>query len=93
MMAKFRKLPIVVDAVQWFPDDIHGGFQPGWRYHNFKVGTDAHGVEYTVCDVGLRTPEGFIHITPGDWIITGIKGERYLCKPHIFAATHEQVAS
>ncbi|MGH8749678.1 MAG: hypothetical protein ACREU5_11300 [Burkholderiales bacterium] len=42
-------------------------------------------------DVGLTidTLEGPLHASPGDWIITGIKGERYPCKPDIFAATYE----
>ena len=37
----------------------------------------------------IKTLEGDMVAEPGDWIITGIKGERYPCKPDIFAATYE----
>ncbi len=37
----------------------------------------------------IDTPEGGHKVCPGDWIITGIKGERYPCKPDIFEATYE----
>lgn len=39
----------------------------------------------------IDTPEGGHIVCPGDWIITGVKGERYPCKPDIFAATYERV--
>jgi len=37
----------------------------------------------------IATLEGGHNVCPGDWIITGVKGERYPCKPDIFAATYE----
>lgn len=90
-MAHFRKKPVVVEAVQWFPANRLGEFRKG-EYRNRSIGLDSHGVEYTVCDVGLRTLEGFMHMTPGYWIVTGVKGERYAVAPDIFAATYEPVA-
>jgi hypothetical protein len=39
----------------------------------------------------IETLEGTMHADTGDWIITGVKGERYPCKPDIFAATYEPV--
>lgn len=39
----------------------------------------------------IDTLEGGHIVCPGDWIITGVKGERYPCKPDIFVATYEQV--
>lgn len=44
-------------------------------------------------EVGLdiETLEGVIHASPGDWVITGVKGETYPCKPDIFAMTYEEV--
>ena len=39
----------------------------------------------------LETLEGVMHAEPGDWIITGVNGERYPCKPDIFEKTYEQV--
>lgn len=38
----------------------------------------------------IDTKEGGHRVCPGDWIITGIKGERYPCKPDIFAQTYEK---
>lgn len=39
----------------------------------------------------IDTLEGTMTANPGDWVITGVKGERYPCKPDIFAATYELV--
>jgi hypothetical protein len=76
---KFRKKPLVVEAVQWKKDP------------KIFIGVDKHGVEYTVTECCIQTLEGPLRVSPGDWIITGIKGEKYPCKPDIFAATYEPV--
>lgn len=39
----------------------------------------------------IETLEGIHHASVGDWIITGVKGEKYPCKPDIFEATHDEV--
>ncbi|MGC9261425.1 MAG: hypothetical protein ACP5I8_15275 [Phycisphaerae bacterium] len=39
----------------------------------------------------IETLEGVMRADPGDWVITGIKGEKYPCKPDIFEATYEAV--
>jgi hypothetical protein len=39
----------------------------------------------------IETLEGTMHADPGDWIITGVHGEKYPCKPDIFALTYEPV--
>lgn len=76
-MAKFRKRPILVDAVQWFPwTDIEGVFD------NEEDGTGVHFI---------NTLEGLMEVSPGDWIVTGVKGERYPVKPDIFEITYEKV--
>jgi hypothetical protein len=41
----------------------------------------------------IDTLEGVHLVTPGDWIITGVKGEHYPCKPDIFEMTYERVES
>jgi len=41
----------------------------------------------------INTLEGKMRADPGDWIITGVKGEQYPCKPDIFSATYEPVKS
>ncbi|WP_223454696.1 PGDYG domain-containing protein [Faecalibacterium prausnitzii] len=42
-------------------------------------------------DVYIETLEGVMHASPGDWIITGVNGEKYPCKPDIFEKTYEAV--
>lgn len=75
-MAKFRKKPVVIDAVQWFKVGDHPAV----------VGRNALGE-----GMGwVPTLEGGHIVTPGDWIITGVKGEHYPCKPDIFEQTYEE---
>lgn len=45
----------------------------------------------TNVELKIETLEGTMTANPGDWIITGVKGEQYPCKPDIFEATYEQV--
>lgn len=73
-MAKFRKRPIIVEATQWL----------GW-----EKGPDNLGVEKIWAkDIGsIKTLEGHMVVSPGDWIVIGVKGERYPVKPEIFAET------
>ncbi len=40
-------------------------------------------------EMNIETLEGVMHAEPGDWIITGVNGERYPCKPDIFEKTYE----
>ena len=42
-------------------------------------------------EMNIETLEGVMHAEPGDWIITGVNGERYPCKPEIFEKTYEPV--
>lgn len=74
---KFRKKPVVVEATQWFKAGDH----PAVRPSRFTQVTKRLGV--------IDTLEGEHVVTPGDWIITGIMGEHYPCKPDIFEATYE----
>lgn len=39
----------------------------------------------------VRTLEGYLRVSDQDWIITGVKGEKYPCKPDVFAATYDPV--
>ena len=71
---KFRKKPVVIEATQWFK---HGDHVAVNGYHNEESGF-------------IQTLEGAMNVVPGDWIITGVKGEHYPCKPDIFEATYER---
>ena len=45
----------------------------------------------TMVQITIKTLEGDMKAQPGDWIITGVKGEQYPCKPDIFELTYEPV--
>jgi hypothetical protein len=77
---KFRKKPIVVEAEQWFPGKKIDGVVCNWD--NNPMASDLYYIE---------TLEGWLRVSPGDYVITGIKGEKCPCKPDIFEATHEKV--
>lgn len=80
-MAKWRKKPVVVEAEVYRPG-LEDGFGP-----NPKQITDAMGTQ-KICPF-IDTLEGKHFISRGDYIITGVQGERYPCKPDIFLATYE----
>jgi hypothetical protein len=90
---RFRKKPVVVDAVQWtgtwskiidWLDAISGARFP------VPIGTRPPIIRKEDC-LEIDTLEGVMRADPGDWIICGIKGEFYPCKPDIFSATYEAV--
>ena len=57
----------------------------------FKDGDHPAVVKVTDGYAVVKTLEGNMVVTPGDWIITGVKGEHYPCKPDIFEMTYEPV--
>lgn len=81
-MAKYRKKPVVIDAFQITDAMFDDGF---WEA---ECGLDWDPVSR---QVAIKTLEGTMMGDVGDWIITGIKGEKYPCKPDIFEATYELV--
>jgi hypothetical protein len=87
-MSKFRKKPIVIEAVQF-----NGSNQRevlSFAYPNLSE--DAlRGAEVMRLPVVIETPEGSMKASPGDWIIRGVKCDVYLCKPDIFESTYEPV--
>ena len=84
---RYRKKPVVIDAVLW---DLH--FHGDVSQFDY---TKSDRVECEKCyklmaDHGsVKTLEGSHIVCPGDWIITGVKGEKYPCKPDIFELTYE----
>ncbi len=90
---KFRKKPVVIEAVQW-------------NGHNLQEIKDFVGKDlvYSICDTAwecgkgipyvsmkIHTLEGDHEVLKGDFIIKGIKGEFYPCKPDIFEKTYESI--
>ena len=84
---KFRKKPVVIDAVRWEPDE-RGVGRNAWPT---DWPTGKWGINLGTYDLTIPTLEGDHRASPGDWIIRGVKGEFYPCKPDIFAATYEPV--
>lgn len=85
-MAKFRKKPVVVEAIQWTGHNWSEVYK--WI---MKWDLQDPGVNNVGGIVTIRTLEGEMRADRGDWIIRGIKGEFYPCKPDIFEATYESV--
>lgn len=87
-MAKFRKKPVVIDAVRFDPSGPHKNKLPeGVIITKFSAGAD--NLNYVGFEFGIEALGGVVTVTPGDWIIKGVKGEFYPCKPDIFAMTYE----
>lgn len=79
---KYRKKPVVIDAVQYLTENSEAMLEllngcTGWHL--------ASG------GIVIPTLEGKHTASPGDWVIKGVKGEYYPCKPDIFAMTYEPV--
>lgn len=77
---RFRKKPVEVSAVQWSGSNWHEVY---WLAQ--------HDVYLDGDKLAVKTLEGTLHADEGDWIIQGIKGEHYPCKPDIFEATYDRV--
>ena len=90
MMAKYRKKPVVVEAVQVTAEmrRNYGPF-PEWALPSMAGGRTEKIVNSEWLSV--VTLEGEMNVSDGDWLIRGVKGEVYPCKPDIFAATYEPV--
>lgn len=97
-MAQFRKKPVEIEAMQFkgIPNplgetgvadmDYLGRFDD-W----IEKVRGATACKYRGGSFYIQTLEGEMEASPGDWIIRGVKGELYPCKPEIFAATYDPV--
>ncbi|HEX9213178.1 MAG TPA: hypothetical protein VF901_21935 [Bradyrhizobium sp.] len=84
-MAKFRKKPVVIEAWQYRPARNH---LPSWlrdALYDGSVWEQGGETPYMT----IKTLEGEMRASSGDWIIKGVKNEIYPCKPDIFEATYE----
>lgn len=105
-MAKFRKKPVVVEGFQWFRNGDHplDGMTVEWRREGAVVRSFrshrpdcAPHLMHETCGFDWKshglidTLEGIHIVCPGDWIITGLAGERYPIKPHILELTYDVV--
>ena len=86
-MAKYRKKPVVVEAVQWTGKNPHEiVIFAGDIVRRFCV-------DFVACSAWLEvgTQDGVVRADCGDYIIKGVNGEFYPCKPDIFEKTYERV--
>ncbi|MGH3953680.1 MAG: hypothetical protein ACRDTI_06555 [Mycobacterium sp.] len=99
MIRRFRKKPVEIEAMQWPNDDddsydarcqraavhrwVWGNGGKTWIVTPKANLSDVHAI--------VQTLEGDMRISPADWIIRGVAGEFYLCKPDIFEQTYEPV--
>lgn len=115
-MAKYRKKPVVIEAVNWnghtlgltnAPVDLTQPGDPNVRLEMpdwmpeclppletevlTRMAVSSGEVRRYQDFLYIGTIEGTMAAAPGDWIIRGVKGEIYPCKPDIFAATYDAV--
>lgn len=88
-MAQFRKKPVVIEAHQFTPGHSLNEF-PEWLMDAFQHSVVLYHSKPEPHLV-IGTLEGDMRAEAGDWVICGVKGELYPCKPDIFAATYEAV--
>jgi hypothetical protein len=88
-MSRYRKKPVVIEATkierrmmwpEWFFDAVSAN-----KVITHGMGKFGEGPVY--CEI--HTLEGVMRADDGDWVIRGVKGEMYPCKPDIFAATYD----
>lgn len=86
-MAKYRKKPVVIEAIQFTGkkesvEEILEFMSGGARIASWKEGE---------ATLAIPTLEGVMKASVNDWIIRGVNGEHYPCKPDIFEKTYEKV--
>jgi len=89
---KYRKKPIVIDAFKFYVDFIPDWFMDKVSSNDIilhQCGYDRYDIEDAYCEI--HTLEGIMRGNGGDYIILGVQGEIYPCKPDIFDMTYEKV--
>lgn len=84
-MAKYRKKPVVIEAIK-YQRELGNNRMVNWLAQQNATVT---GWLFHDGEITIPTLEGNMKASDGDWIIKGVKGEFYPCKPDIFEATYE----
>ena len=95
-MAKYKKKPVVIEAFK-YDGDLKG--RDGWYVPDWAVQANENGILFydslttdsPPCELFIKTLEGNMMANVGDYIIQGVQGEIYACKPDIFEATYDFV--
>jgi hypothetical protein len=90
-MAKYRKKPVVIEAVQWTGDNFKKIQEMLKEADEKRVIMPHPNEDKEVQSLLIVTLEGEMRADKGDYIIKGVKGEIYPCKPDIFEKTYEPV--
>lgn len=92
---KYRKKPVEIEAFQ-YDGDLKGAdgkyYVPTWAVEAYENGTMHYGdgtPGMLPCELFIETLEGTHHVSVGDFVIQGVNGELYPCKPDIFEKTYE----
>lgn len=95
-MYQFRKKPVVIEAFR-FDGDLIGSdgkpYVPEWAMTAFKNGILFYQSQNDgpPCELFAKTLEGDMHVSVDDYVIQGVSGEIYPCKPNIFEMTYDPV--
>ena len=81
---KFRKKPVVIEAMEFTEESKN-------QVYNFVRGNKVASESDGKPTLTIQTLEGDMCASLGDWIIRGVKGEFYPCKPDVFVATYDRV--
>lgn len=95
---KYRKKPVVIEAFQ-YDGDLKGKdgnyYVPDWAVKAFEDGVLHYRLPisplHPPCELYVKPLEGDMHVSVGDYVICGVNGELYPCKPDIFEKTYEAV--
>ena len=93
----YRKRPVVIQAFQYDGDlqDRNGTWVSEFAKEAYKAGILYYASisdDTPPCELFVKTLEGDMHVSVGDYVIEGISGELYPCKPDIFLKSYEEVS-
>ncbi len=94
-MSKYRKRPVTVEAKQWDGTEASADEIADWVNASDEPSlilvVDRRAKDGPLISMSIITLEGNMEVSPGDWVIRGVEGEFYPCKPGIFDKTYEEV--
>jgi hypothetical protein len=92
-MPKYRKKPVVIEAFQYTGEECFRNEDvPKWIIESFDIGILHWNLSPQIFSIlYIETLEGKMRVSVGDYIIKGVRGELYACKPDIFIDTYEEV--
>lgn len=99
MVKRYMKRPVVVEAIQWTGDNLREVIEftgrhesaKDWSWEQFESVVRGEGLRIFTLEDGGDVAKHFASV--GDWIIKGVKGEFYPCKPDIFEMTYVETDS